>query len=143
MWEWIKTGVYSSLISVVIFAFVFFTRIIRIFGLSDQGIIVFYAICFVVMTFFMGNIIHLIRIDENSIEIEHTRNSRYILLFLNGLAFFLVLGFGFAIEIFRMTLNNLFSLISILVFFIAGVIAMTLVLIFYRYKLDFLFIKWR
>jgi hypothetical protein len=134
MKSWLKTGMTSAGTALLIVALAYIAHILQFIGLSITGIEIFYAVCFIFLAFFMGNVMSIILNERTNIEIDKNENSKPLVMFFNGLAFYIVLGFGFSIEIFQTTKSSGYSWLTIFIFFVVGAILMSVLAIMNKYS---------
>lgn len=134
MLTWIKTGMVSALTAFIIVVLAYITHILQFIGLSITGIEIFYAVCFIFLAFFMGNVMSVILNEKTSMEIDKYESSKPIIMFFNGLAFYIVLGFGFSVEVFHTTGSSGYSWITIFIFFVVGAILMGALSVMKKYQ---------
>jgi hypothetical protein len=93
-------------------------------GETVFGMRIFYGLCFVLLAFFMGMVMAAIK-DRGG---EEERARTFVILF-NGMAFFVVLGFAFSLDVFKLTQSDFYMWVSISVFSAMGVVFMFFLLV--------------
>jgi len=136
MKRWFLIGIISAiaafLLSLLIFSNFKYNPAYSIFGNLILGVRLFYALIFVCISFFIGIIVGAL--SEKSFDMIDYYSKLYIII-INGMAFFLVLGFGFSLQVWQFSFNNIFTWLSILAFLIVGVIIVFFVYLFARNKI--------
>jgi hypothetical protein len=127
MEDWLKTSFASGLVALGLAVVIFVADILKlIFGNINLGIKLFYLICFILLAVFLGTVVGILK---KGLKVSSENTGELIALFFNGISFFIILGFGFSIQILKSTQNDLYAWISIFSFFILGTVVMILIII--------------
>jgi len=125
---WFKVGLISGfvafLLSLLFFSSSPYNPAYSLFGKMVQGMRVFYALIFVSISFFTGITVGALK-KRGEDRIDYY--SKLFVIIFNGLAFFLVIGFGFSLRVWQYSLNNNYTWISIFAFVLLGIVVMLFV----------------
>lgn len=127
MEDWLKTSFASGGVALGLAVIIFIADILKlIFGEINLGIKLFYLICFILLAVFLGTVVGILK---KGLKVSKENIGEIIAMFFNGISFFLILGFGFSVQILKTTQNDIYAWISIFSFFIFGVVIMILIII--------------
>jgi len=128
MKNWLKTGIISCfiafLLSLIIFSGSSYNPAYSLFGKLMQGVRVFYALIFVCISFFTGIIVGALR-EKSRDKLDYY--SKIFVIIFNGMAFFIVIGFGFSLQVWQVSFSNNYTWISVFAFIVIGLIVMPFV----------------
>jgi len=137
MKTWFKIGLISGFVAFLIAVFVLSSFNLDIFNNSEgeevPGLGFFYGLIFVNISFFTGIIVGVL--SEKKSEDKSDYYSKIFLIFFNGLSFFLVMGFGFSLQVWKISFSDSYMWYSILGFFLFGIVFMLLIYALIRKKI--------
>jgi len=135
MRAWFKIGVMSAFVAFVIslVAFSSYGPFYSLLGKPIEMMSIFYGLIFVSLSFFTGTIVGIVKEGKCKDRIDYY--SKLFVIIFNVLAFSVVIGFGFSLEVWKVSLNNTFTWISIFAFVLFGLVIMAFVFGFARKKL--------